>query len=83
MVTMDGEVIEISGAHLDAAWYDLLGLICGSEGQLSVVTGATLRILAKPAGARPVLIRFDRNEVAGPCVSDIIRADVLPVGGFT
>jgi glycolate oxidase len=32
MVMMDGTVMEIGGAHLDAAGYDLLGLICGSEG---------------------------------------------------
>ncbi|MDH5798399.1 MAG: FAD-binding oxidoreductase, partial [Paracoccaceae bacterium] len=38
-----------------------------------------LRILAKPEGARPVLIAFDSNEVAGACVSDIIKAGVLPV----
>ena len=79
MVTMQGEVLEIGGAYLDAAGYDLLGLICGSEGQLGVVTEATLRILHKPEGARPVLIGFDSNEVAGACVSDIIRAGVLPV----
>jgi len=79
MVSMLGEIIEIGGAHLDAAGYDLLGLICGSEGQLGVVTEATLRILAKPEGARPVLIGFDSNEGAGACVADIIRAGVLPV----
>jgi len=79
LVTMAGEVIEIGGAHLDAAGYDLLGLICGSEGQLGVVTEATLRILPKPEGARPVLMGFDSNEVAGACVSDIIKAGVLPV----
>jgi len=78
-VTMAGEIVEIGGAHLDAAGYDLLGLICGSEGQLGVVTEATLRILHKPEGARPVLIGFDSAEVAGACVSDIIRAGVLPV----
>lgn len=79
MVTMAGEVLEIGGAHLDAGGYDLLGVICGSEGQLGVVTEATLRILRKPEGARPVLIGFDSNEVAGACVSDIIKAGVLPV----
>jgi glycolate oxidase len=79
MVTMDGQVMEIGGAHLDAEGYDLLGLICGSEGQLGVVTEATLRILRKPEGARPVLMGFDSNEVAGACVSDIIKAGVLPV----
>ena len=79
LVLMDGTVIELGGAHLDAAGYDLLGLVCGSEGQLGVVTEATLRILHKPEGARPVLMGFDSNEVAGQCVSDIIKAGVLPV----
>ncbi|WP_226779667.1 FAD-linked oxidase C-terminal domain-containing protein [Oceaniglobus trochenteri] len=79
MVTMDGTVHEIGGAHLDAPGLDLLGVICGSEGQLGVVTEATLRILHKPEGARPVLIGYDSNEVAGECVSDIIKAGVLPV----
>ena len=79
MVTMQGEIVDIGGAYLDAPGYDLLGLICGSEGQLGVVTEATLRILRKPEGARPVLMGFDSNEVAGACVSDIIKAGVLPV----
>ncbi|MHA3914149.1 FAD-linked oxidase C-terminal domain-containing protein [Halovulum sp. GXIMD14793] len=79
MVTMDGEVVEIGGAHLDAPGYDLLGVICGSEGQLGVVTEATLRILRKPEGARPVLMGFDDSEVAGACVADIIKAGILPV----
>ncbi len=79
MVLMDGTVVELGGAHLDAGGYDLLGLVCGSEGQLGVVTEATLRILRKPEGARPVLMGFGSNEVAGACVADIIRAGVLPV----
>jgi glycolate oxidase len=79
LVLMDGTVVELGGAHLDAGGLDLLGVVCGSEGQLGVVTEAILRILAKPEGARPVLIGFDAAEVAGACVSDIIRAGVLPV----
>lgn len=79
MVMMDGEVVEIGGPYLDSGGLDLLGLICGSEGQLGVVTEATLRILPKPEGARPVLMGFDSNEVAGACVRDIIEAGVLPV----
>jgi len=79
MVMMDGEVVELGGAHMDSGGLDLLGLVCGSEGQLGVVTEATLRILPKPEGARPVLIGYDSNEVAGACVSDIIKAGVLPV----
>ena len=79
MVMMDGEIVEMGGGHLDSPGLDLLGLVCGSEGQLGVVTEATLRILSKPVGARPVLIAFDENEVAGACVADIIKSGVLPV----
>jgi len=79
MVLMDGTVVELGGGYLDAPGLDLLGLVCGSEGQLGVVTEATLRILHKPEGARPVLMGFDSNEAAGACVSDIIKAGVLPV----
>ncbi|MCC5971714.1 MAG: FAD-binding protein [Pararhodobacter sp.] len=79
MVLMDGSVVELGGAHMDAGGLDLLGVVCGSEGQLGVVTEATLRILPRPEGARPVLIGYDSNEVAGECVSDIIKAGVLPV----
>ena len=79
MVMMDGTVVEIGGAHLDAGGLDILGVICGSEGQLGVVTEATLRILHKPEGARPILMGYDNSEVAGQVVTDIIKAGVLPV----
>ena len=85
LVQMDGTVVELGGPWLDPAGLDLLGVVCGSEGQLGVVTEATLRILPKPEGARPVLIAFDGNEVAGAneiagtCVADIIKAGLLPV----
>ena len=79
LVTMAGNIVDVGGPHLDPDGLDLLGVICGSEGQFGVVTEATLRILHKPEGARPVLIGFDTNEVAGECVSDIIKAGILPV----
>lgn len=79
LVTADGEIVEIGGAHLDAPGYDLLGVLCGSEGMLGIVTEATLRILASPEGARPVLMGFDSAETAGACVADIIRSGVIPV----
>ena len=79
MVMMDGTVVDIGGAYMDAGGLDLLGVICGSEGQLGVVTEATLRILPKPEGARPMLMGYDSSEVAGQVVTDIIKAGVLPV----
>jgi glycolate oxidase len=79
MVLMDGTEVTLGGPYCDSGGLDLMGVICGSEGQLAVVTEAWLRILPKPEGARPVLIGFGSNEVAGACVGDIIKAGVLPV----
>src|SRR6056297_2381581 len=79
MVMADGEVVTVGGPFADAPGYDLLGLICGSEDQLGIVTEAWLRILPKPEGARPILIAFDAAETAGACVFDVIKAGLLPV----
>ncbi len=79
MVTMNGDVIEFGGPHLDAAGYDFLPFIVGSEGQFGVVTEATLRILRHAEGARPVMIGFRSNEAAGACVSAIIGQGIVPV----
>jgi glycolate oxidase len=79
LVQMDGTVVTLGGPWGEPGGLDLLGVVCGSEGQLGVVTEAWLRILPKPEGARPVLMGFDSNEVAGACVADIIKAGVLPV----
>ena len=79
MVLMDGEVIEIGGAHLDSPGYDLMGLVIGSEGQLGIVTEATVRILRAAEGARPMLLGFDSSEAAGQCVAAIIGAGIVPV----
>ena len=79
MVLMDGSVVELGGPMGESGGLDLLGIVCGSEGQMGIVTEATLRILPRPAGARPVLIGFDSSETAGACVAAIIRAGIIPV----
>jgi glycolate oxidase len=79
LVTIAGEVIDIGGEHLDAAGYDWLGLITGSEGQLGIVTEVTVRILRGPEGARAMLAAFRANEVAGQCVDAIIGSGIIPV----
>lgn len=78
-VTIEGDILDIGGAHLDAAGYDWLGLITGSEGQLGIVTEVTVRILRGPEGARAMLAAFRANEVAGACVDSIIASGIIPV----
>jgi glycolate oxidase len=79
LVLFDGTIIDLGGKALDASGLDLLGIVCGSEGQLGIVTEATVRLIAKPEGARPVLFGFETAEGASACVSDIIGAGVIPV----
>ncbi len=79
VVLMDGEILELGGAALDAEGYDLLGLMIGSEGQFGIVTEATVRIIKAAEGARPMLIGFSSSEAAGACVSAIIASGIIPV----
>jgi len=79
IVTVEGDILNIGGAHLDAAGYDWLGLLTGSEGQLALVTEVTVRILRGPEGARAMLAAFRSNEVAGACVDSIISSGIIPV----
>ena len=79
LVLMDGTIVELGGDHLDSGGYDLLGLITGSEGQLGIVTEATVRILRAAEGARPALFGFERVNDAGACVAAIIAAGIIPV----
>ncbi len=78
MVTISGDIIELGGRHLDAAGYDWLGLVIGSEGQLGVVTEVTVRILCAPEGSRAMLAAFGSNEIAGACVDAIIGSGIIP-----
>lgn len=79
LVLFDGSVIQLGGKHLDSAGLDLLGVVCGSEGQLGIVTEATVRLIARPEGARPVLFGFETAEGAAACVSDVIGSGIIPV----
>jgi glycolate oxidase len=79
LVTIEGEILEIGGTHMDAAGYDWLGLITGSEGQLGILTEITVRILRSPEGQRAMLAGFSSNEIAGQCVDAIISSGIIPV----
>lgn len=79
MVLIDGTVVEFGGSYLEPAGYDFLSLVIGSEGQFGIVTEATVRILRKAEGARPMMVGFSSPEAAGQCVAGIIAAGIIPV----
>ncbi|HEX2824765.1 MAG TPA: FAD-linked oxidase C-terminal domain-containing protein [Burkholderiales bacterium] len=78
--TIEGELLELGGDGLDAAGYDLLALMTGSEGLLAVVTEVTVKLLPKPECAQVVMAAFDAVEKAGAAVANIIAAGIIPAG---
>jgi len=80
IVTMEGELLEIGGKTLDVPGYDLLALLCGSEGLLGVVVEVTVRLLPSPERAQVVLAAFADVEKAGEAVGNIIAAGIIPAG---
>jgi glycolate oxidase len=75
---MTGEVLRLGGKHIDPAGFDLLGVVCGSEGLLGVVTEVTVRILQSPESQRALLLGFREVEAAGACVAAVIAAGIIP-----
>jgi glycolate oxidase len=77
-ITMDGEVVELGSAALDAPGYDLPALMVGSEGMLAVATEFTLKLLPRPPLARVILASFASLETAGNAVAAVIAAGIIP-----
>ena len=80
MVMMDGTICRFGGKTLDQEGYDLMGLICGSEGLLGVVTEVTVKILKKPQVVKAALIGFPTIKEGGDAASEIISSGIVPAG---
>jgi len=80
ILTIDGERLTIGAQSLDAAGYDLLALLTGSEGLLAIIVEITVRLLPKPECARVLLAAFDDVGAAGAAVGHIIAEGIIPAG---
>jgi glycolate oxidase len=58
--------------------YDLVRLLVGSEGTLSVFTKIRLKVLPMPEEVVTLLAAFDNLESSGVAVSKIISAKIIP-----
>jgi glycolate oxidase len=79
-VTIDGDVVEVGSEAPDAAGYDLLPLVVGSEGLLLVLTEAMLKLVPKPLKQQVVMASFDDLEKGGEAVAAVIAAGIIPAG---
>ena len=78
--TIEGDEVEFGSDALDAAGYDLLSIIIGSEGMLAVTTEVTVRLVPKPQLARCIMASFDDLRKAGDAVAAVIAAGIIPAG---
>jgi glycolate oxidase len=78
-VLATGEVIRAGGKLVkDVAGYDLVRLLCGSEGTLAVLTELTMRLVPAPEASSVGLAYFASLADAGRAVSHTLRNGVLP-----
>ena len=80
VVTLSGEVLEIGGSGLDAAGYDLLAIMTGSEGMLGIVTEIVVKLTPSAEKAQVVMAAFDDIRKAGDAVANVIGAGIIPAG---
>ncbi|GAB2606590.1 FAD-linked oxidase C-terminal domain-containing protein [Ramlibacter solisilvae] len=78
--TVEGEPVEFGSAALDAAGYDLLSVVIGSEGMLAVAMEVTVKLVPRPQLARCIMASFDDVRKAGDAVAAVIAAGIIPAG---
>lgn len=75
----DGRLLSCGGrTHKNKQGFDLVGLFCGSEGMLGIITRATLRIIPAPQARAALHASFPRFADAAGAVQQVLQAGHLP-----
>jgi glycolate oxidase len=73
VVLADGRLVRLGGRSLkDVGGYDLVSLLCGSEGTLGIVTEVTVRLLPRPRPALTMAASFPSLGAAGEAILAIV-----------
>ncbi|WP_425454711.1 glycolate oxidase subunit GlcD [Falsibacillus pallidus] len=78
-VMANGDIIRTGGKLAkDVAGYDLTRLFVGSEGTLSIITEAILKLIPIPQSKKTMLALYQDMEAAARSVSSIISKQIIP-----
>lgn len=79
VVLPDGRICDCGGlTHKNKQGFDLVGLFCGSEGMLGIVTQATLRIIPAPPAQAAISASFSEFALAAKAVQNVLQGGHLP-----
>lgn len=79
VVLADGRILRCGGrTHKNKQGFDLVGLFCGSEGMLGIVTEAILRIIPAPPARAALHASFPQFALAAAAVQNTLQGGHLP-----
>jgi len=78
VILPNGELALLGGEAQDPPGYDLLALLCGSEGTLAIATEICVKLSPIAASTRTLLAVFDSVKAACQGVSAIFEAGLVP-----
>jgi glycolate oxidase len=78
VVLPSGDVVQLGGLASDGPGYDLVGLMVGSEGTLSIVTRIWVRLVPLPETVKTILAIFPSVDDASEAVAGCIAKRVVP-----
>jgi glycolate oxidase len=80
MVLADGTILKTGGENgcCEGGPIDLVGLICGSEGTLGIITSLWVRLTPKALAFRSIVGTFGSTRDAAAAVEQIIATGILP-----
>jgi len=79
VVLADGYIMKIGGlTPKNRTGYELCMLFTGSEGTLGVISKITVRLLSMPPASKTMIAVFDKTEVAGEAITNILASGLLP-----
>ena len=79
VVLADGRVLNLgTKTKKNVVGYDLMSLICGSEGTLGIVTQATVKIVVKPETRKVMVAHFASMFDACKTINEILAEGLIP-----